>query len=188
MTDTAAAAPAIGVTDLLNSPAPPPAAKPVYMPEGFPVTPPGFNSPAALAARETIEARKADREFGKKLLAKDPAATAEWAGLHKAGYPAPQQIASAEDVSAQEAARSAEQWNKFFGWMRQSFNLTPDMEVELQRGVIRADLHQLAKEEKDRMVADAAWRKRFFDGDRKAREEWSRITLALSLKPITPTS
>jgi hypothetical protein len=188
MTETAAAAaPAIGVTDLLNAPAAP-AAKPVYMPEGFPVTPPSFNSPEALAARETIETRKADREFGKKLLAKDPAATAEWVGLHKAGYPAPQQVASAEDVNAQEAARSAEQWNKFFGWMRQSFNLTPEMEAELQGGVIRADLHQLAKEEKDRMIADRDWRKRYFDGDRKAREEWSRITLALSLKPVKPTT
>src|SRR5271154_2303165 len=174
------AAPAVGASDVLTSIAAPAAAPaPAYLPIGFPKTPDAFHAPEAVAARAAIEERKADLAFGKKLLAKDPAASAEWTGLHKAAYPSPQQIASVEDVNSQAAARAAEQFNKYFGWLKQQFSLTPENEAEIRGGVIRADLHEWARNEKDRMIADRGWRKQFFDGDRKAREVWTRITLML---------
>ena len=77
-----------------------------------PATPPAADSAAPPltpeAARAQIATRIGDKEFGKKLLASDPAARAEWDALHKAGYPAAPQITSVEDANSQAAARAAE--------------------------------------------------------------------------------
>jgi hypothetical protein len=138
------------------------------------------------AAREQIEARKSDKEFYKLLQEKDPAATKHWYDLHKAGYPTPQAVASVEDVNSQAAARNAEQWNNYFVWLKQQFALTPENEAELRGGVIRADLHEWAKEEKDRLVKDKGFYRKLLDGDREAKDKWERIKLMLSLRPVKP--
>src|SRR5271168_842792 len=109
MSDSATAtAPVVGTSDVLNAPAPAAPAAPKFQPVGFPQAPAAFHEPAAVEARKQIEARKSDREFGKRLLANEPAASAEWTGLHKTGFPAVTQITSAEDVNSQAAAMSAE--------------------------------------------------------------------------------
>ena len=156
------AAPTVGTTDLLGA---------QLSPE---------------AAREQIASRISDKEFGKRLLAKEPAAFAEWSALHKAAYPSAQQIASAEDVNSQAAARNEEQWNTYFGWLKQRFALTPENEAEIRGGVIRSEIHQWAREEKDRLIHDKGWYKRLLDGDRQASADWERIKLMLSLRPVKP--
>jgi hypothetical protein len=185
-TEAATAAPAsVTATDLITAPAAPAApATPSFMPAGFPATPEVFNAPEAVAARKEIELLKSDKEFGKRLLAKDPAAFAQWSAAHKAGYPAAQQITSAEDVNSQVAARVAQEWDTHFTWLRQRFDLTPEHQAEVKAGVIRADIHQWAKDEKDRLIRDKNWYRRLLDGDRKASDEWERIKLMLSLRPV----
>ncbi len=191
MTEAATAAPAgVTTTDLLSSSA---AAAtlpaPSFMPAGFPVTPPAFNAPEAVAARAEIDTLKSDKEFYAAMKAERERgltgpASQRWSDLHRKGWPSPAAITSQADVESQATARNSEEWNKYFGWLRQQFRLTPENEAELRAGVIRADLHQWAKEEKDRLVRDQAWRRRMFDGGRKEVEEWSRITLMLSLRPV----
>src|ERR1700686_2236722 len=88
--------------------APAVSAPPAALPIGMPVAPPAFDAPEAQAARDTIRARIDEKDFRTKLLAQDPAARAEWDRLHKSGYPAVPQVASAEDVNNQAAARNAE--------------------------------------------------------------------------------
>jgi hypothetical protein len=186
MSDAATAAlPPVAASDLSSAPAAP-AAPPSFMPTGLPVIPPSFDAPEAVAARAKIEELKSSKQFGKKLLSKDPASFAEWTGLHKTGFPSPLQIVTTEDVALQAAARNNEQFNKYIGWMKQLFPLTPDQENEIKGGVIRADLHQEAKEIKDRLIRDAAFRRKLLDGDIESNKKWGTLLCALSLRPVQP--
>jgi hypothetical protein len=124
-------------------------------------------------AQEAIRARIHDKDFGAKLLAKDPAATAEWTGLHRVGFLAPQQPASVEDSANQQAARNAEGWNQYVGWLRQQWNLTPENEAEVRAGVIREQDYKWAQEEKARLIKDRGFYRRLMDGDRAAKESWA---------------
>jgi hypothetical protein len=178
MTDAPAA-----TTDLLTPPAAAPQPAPKWQPAGFPVTPASFDEPAAVAARASIQERISDKEFGKRLLSKDPAASAEWAALHKAGYPAPPEIASQADVDAQAAARAEQNWSEYFAALGQRISLTPANKSELRDGVVNADLRRWADEEKTRLVRDAGFRRRLLDGDRAAGRDWSIVQLLLSMRP-----
>jgi hypothetical protein len=137
-------------------------------------------------ARAEIETLKGDKDFYKLLQAKDPAATQRWSNLHKAGYPAPVSVATPEDVGAQAAARNEEQWNSYLAACKALFPLTPEQEAEIRNGVIRADLHQQAREQKDRLVKDKEFYKRLMAGDGEANKRWGLLLCALSLRPVQP--
>ena len=131
------AAPTIGMSDLLNGASTPaaPTAPPSFMPVGFPVTPPAFDAPEAVAARATIEQRKGDKDFYKALVAERESgvtgpANQEWAALHKTGYPSPPAITSQADVDSQAAGRNAELWNAHIADLRSRFHLTEQQEAE----------------------------------------------------------
>jgi hypothetical protein len=137
-------------------------------------------------ARETIQKKIHDADFGSKLLAGDAAARAEWEGLHKRGFPTPTQVSSTEDVNNQQAARNAEGWNQYIGWMRQQWKLTPEQEAEIRGGVIREQDHNWAKEEKARLIKDRGFYEKLMNGDRGARESWGRVNAMLALRPVKP--
>jgi hypothetical protein len=196
MTDSAVSPAGPAASDLLgnnSAPAAPPPA-PSYRPIGFPEAPAAFDAPEAVAARAEIKEKIQSKEFYKSLIAERERgvtgpASQLWASLHAQGYPAPRQVASTEDVAAQQDARTNEQWNKYFAWINESFQLTPENIAELKAGVVRADVWEWAKAEKQRLIADRGWRRRFFEeGDRTAKEQWSRVTLLLGLKPVKPTA
>jgi hypothetical protein len=136
---------------------------------------------AALAQIETL---KADKDFYNKLKQQDPAAHAQWHGLHKAAYPIPPAVGSMDDVNNQAAQRNAEQMNTFIASMRARWPMTPEMEQEIRGGVIREEFHKQAQEEKDRLIKDREFRRKLLDGDRAANEHWGRTIAALSLRPV----
>jgi|SRR5215471_1703081 len=137
-------------------------------------------------ARENIRAKIHDPEFGKKLLAKDPAATAEWQGLHRVGWPAQRAISSTEDVNNQQAARNAEGWDQYLSWLRTQWAVTPENEAEIRGGVIRQEWRDWAQERKALLIKDKGFYRRLMDGDRAAKEEWGRVTAMLALRPVKP--
>jgi 5-formaminoimidazole-4-carboxamide-1-beta-D-ribofuranosyl 5'-monophosphate synthetase len=137
-----------------------------------------------VSARAEIKDRIADKEFGAKLLRKDEAATKEWDALHKAGYPAPQQITSADDVQAQAAARNEKEWSTFIAALGTQWQITPEQISELRNGVVREDIRNIALQRRDAMVKDKAWYRRLLDGDRQAKEEWSKVVADIGLRPV----
>jgi len=145
---------------------------------------PAADVAAIESARATIKMRIEDKEFRTKLLAQDPAARAEWDNLHKSGYPAPPQITSTEDVKSQAETRNAESWNSYVSWLKQSWAMTPENEAEIRGGVVRADIHEWAQEERDRLVKDRAFYRRLLDGDREAKTQWGKVVAILSLRPV----
>jgi hypothetical protein len=148
----------------------------------------GAQSLTPEAARETIESRKSDREFGKRLLSADPevkaAAQAEWTQLHKTAYPAPQQVASQDDVNAQEAARTAERWDTYIAMMKQHMNLNPQQEAEIRSGVVDEVSYRWAVEEKARLLKDRSFCRDVLDNKREAKQWWGGVIAILSLKPV----
>lgn len=140
------------------------------------------------AARQAIEERKADKDFYKRLSGNDAelkaAAMAEWTKLHQTAYPAPQQIASTEDVNSQAAARNAERWNSYIGSLKTRFPLSAEQEAEIRGGVIPAEAHAWAREEKDRLIKDPGFRTKLLSGDRAANRDWGLVTSMLSLRPV----
>jgi hypothetical protein len=137
------------------------------------------------AAHDAIRQRMSDREFGKKLLARDPGATGEWNRLHEIAYPAPQAVSSISDVNDQIAARQAEIWNNYIGNLRQQFKLTPEQEQEIRGGEVNADVYAHAQEEVERLKKDSGFYRRLVhDRDREAMREWGLLTTILSLRPV----
>jgi hypothetical protein len=185
MTDTP------GATDLLGTaaPSPAPAPAPAWQPAGMPVTPAGFDEPAAVAARSEIKAKIGDKEFYQALKAErergasGPAST-EWAALHRTGWPAAPEVRSQADVDAQANARLEDQWNSYFAALQARFSLTEQNRAELRAGVIREDLRRFALDEKDRLIKDKSFRTRLLDGERAANQQWGMITSMLSLRPV----
>jgi hypothetical protein len=189
VTEAAPSPAGVTTTDLLNSGPSQPPPQPSFMPEGFPVAPPGFNEAAAVAARAKIEERKGDKEFYKLLVAERSRgvtgpASQEWAGLHAAGYPSPAAIESQADVDGQGRARNAEQWDSYIGNLKTRFPLTAEQEAEIRGGVVDVGVRQWTIEQKDRLVKDLAFYKRLMDGERAANDEWGRVTAILSLRPV----
>jgi hypothetical protein len=182
MTDAAIApaAPGAAASDLLNRGGAVPPAVPAWQP----ALPIGYDAPEAVSARAEIKDRIADKEFGAKLLRKDEAATKEWDALHKAGYPAPQQITSADDVQAQAAARNEKEWSTFIAALGTQWQITPEQISELRNGVVREDIRNIALQRRDAMVKDKAWYRRLLDGDRQAKEEWSKVVADIGLRPV----
>jgi hypothetical protein len=188
------AAPAPGVTtsDILNSGPSQLSPAPKFMPEGFPVAPPAYNAPEAVAARATIEERKGDKEFYKLLVAERSRgvtgpASQEWAALHAAGWPSPPAIQSQADVDSQSVARNADLWDRHIADLKTRFPLSAEQEAEIRAGIVSLNVRQWAIEQKDRMVKDRAFYKRLMDGDREANGEWGRVTAILSLRPVKRT-
>lgn len=136
------------------------------------------------AARATIAERIADREFGKRLLEKDPAASKEWSDLHKAGYPAAPAPTSPQEVNSQHAGRNEQAWNDHISALRQRFPLTDAQVQEIRGGMINAEAYQFALDEKNRMVRDKGFYRKLLDGDREAARQWGAVTLALGLRPV----
>jgi hypothetical protein len=151
-------------------------------------SPPHSNVPLEPeAARARIEVLKGDKDFFGRLSSSDQAvkqaALQEWTALHQAGFPAPAPVDAAA-YGVQVAARSAQQWNEYMGWLKQRIALTPEMEAEVRNGVVREETWRWAREEKDRLVKDRAFYRRLMDGDRKATEDWERIKLLVGLRPV----
>jgi hypothetical protein len=99
-------------------------------------------------------------------------------------YSAPVQVASVDDVNAQAAARSEEIWNGYIGALKQRFPLTSEQEAEIRSGVISAEAHAFAREEKDRLLKDRSFGRKVLDGDPEANKKWGLITSMLSLRPV----
>jgi hypothetical protein len=59
-------------------------------------------------------------------------------------------------------------------------------EIRTRATVTRAE-HDWAAGEKDRMMRDAAWRSRFFNGDRVAKNEWHRVVQLSALPYVGGT-
>jgi len=137
-------------------------------------------------AREAIRGKIHDKDFGAKLLSGDAAARQEWTGLHQRGFPRPEQVTSTDDVNNQQAARNAEGWNQYVGWMRQQWKLTPEQEAEIRGGVIREQDYVWAKEEKARLIRDRGFYEKLMNGDRGAREAWGKVNAMLALRPVKP--
>jgi hypothetical protein len=180
-----------GASDLLNgsvAPAAPPAA-PAWRPEGMPVTPAAFNEPAAINARAEIKAKIGDRTFYETLKAErerglsGPASQA-WANLHSIGWPMAPGVSSQDDVNAQASARNEKGWSTFVAALGTQWQITPEQIAELRAGVVREDIRNIALQRRDAMLTDAAWRRRFFDGDRMAKEEWGKVVSVLGLRPV----
>src|SRR5690242_1570600 len=122
---------------------------------------PGTMTPEA--AQAAIRDRIADRDFGKKLLAKDEAASKEWGELHRQAFPTPHNVATAEDINNQAAARAAQQWNGYIGALKQRFPLTDTQESEIRSGVVNAEVFAWAKDQKEQMLKDRAFRVKLLD-------------------------
>ena len=138
-------------------------------------------------ARAAIRERINDKAFYERMRSSDPAvsgpARAEWAGLHAQGFPSRPPLTAA-DVGVQEAARSEEQWNSFFAAVRQQFAISDDQMAEVRAGVISPELYRWAREEKDRLIKDASFRKELLvDQKVSAKQRWGLLTLMLGLKP-----
>jgi hypothetical protein len=189
MSDTAA-----GATDLLSnsaapSPAPAPAPAPSFRPVGMPVTPAAFDAPEAVAVRAEIQAKIGDREFYQALKAERERgvtgpASQRWAELHKTGWPAVPAVTSLAGADAQAHARNEEQWSEYFSALRQRVPLTDMQVAEIRGGQVNADVYAWAKDEKDGLIKDRAFRTRLLDGDRAANREWGLVVQVLSLKPV----
>jgi len=177
------------MTDATTTPAAPAPAAPVWPARGAPMpAEPAIpiEKMSADQARETIQKKIHDADFGKKLLAGDAAARAEWEGLHKRGFPAPEQIASTDDVNNQAAARNAEGWNQYVGWLRTQWRLTEDQEKEVRGGLIRQEYFDWARDEKARLIRDRGFYEKLMNGDRGAREAWGRVNAMLALRSVKP--
>jgi hypothetical protein len=145
---------------------------------------PTFDGPAAVAARAEIETLKADKDFYNKLMQKDPGAHQRWSDLHKAGWPAAQQIASAEDVQSQADARGQEQWNKHDIWQKQTFGLDDTQLAGIRRGECTHEQRDWALRTKDALLKDKAWLLLHKHGDANVVNLWGRVTNMLRLRVI----
>ena len=136
------------------------------------------------AAREQIASLIHDKDFGKLLMARDPDAMSRWSQLHKAGHPAPQAVASADDVNAQAAARNAEVWDLNIAHLKTRLPLSATQENEIRSGVVDEQSYRWAQEEKARVIKDRAFYKRLMDGEQAANTQWGLLTALLSLRPV----
>jgi hypothetical protein len=191
MTEAAIAPAAPGASDLLNgsvAPAAPPAA-PAWRPEGMPVTPAAFNEPAAINARAEIKAKIGDRTFYETLKAErerglsGPASKA-WSDLHSIGWPMAPGVSFQDNVNAQASARNEKDWSTFVAALGTQWQITPEQIAELRAGVVREDIRNIALQRRDAMVSDKAFRRRLFDGDRLAKEEWSKVVAVIGLRAV----
>jgi hypothetical protein len=177
MTDpTAPLSPPVTTTDVLTAPAGP------------------LSVDDALA---TIEIRKSDKGFYKRLTAPDPevkgAALREWYALHEQAYPRPPTptLESIKDLPANhELRRQAERMNSGLAALLQQADLTPQMQEEIRRQQpIAAGEQQAARDEIARLKRDKAWVRRYLDGDREANTRFTRLHQVISLPTArTPTT
>jgi hypothetical protein len=159
-----------------------PIAAPDAAPAVAPASVPAVDTLTPDAARAEIETLKGDKSFYDRLMAKDPDASARWAGLHKQGFPSAPPV-TPEQMTTQDAARLEQSWSEYFAWIGQRQPLTPEQQAEMRNGKVNADLHAWAAQEKDRLVKDKAFYRKFLDGDRSANRDWQIVTNILSLKP-----
>lgn len=126
----------------------------------------------ALARRE--QERQAGIADVRKRLGKR---SASWAELHSKGFPS-------SDINTQAVARTEQQWNTFFAGLRAQWSVTPEQEAEMRGGVVREEFRNWALEQRDLMVKDKAFYRRFLDGDMAAKEKWGRVVALIALRPV----
>lgn len=160
-------------------------------------------APAALpttpeAARATIDARIADKAWGAKVLAGDPAARAELDMLHKieAGDPdsvaqakasaaaaeAPPPQKTAEQLAGESAAAAADRdANSLLTTMRDRFDVNEHAEKRLKsgEGFSQAD-HDATARYKAQLMADPDFRSRLLAGHPEANRQLFLANLVLS--------
>lgn len=147
-------------------------------------TPAPVESLTPEAARAEIEALKGDNSFYKRLVVeKDEASNSRWSALHKQAFPAPAPL-TPEQMPAHEAARIEQDWNNYFSFIGQRFPLNAEQQAEIRNGVVNADLHKWAQEEKGRLIKDRGFYRKLLDGDRQANKDWGIVTSVLSLRPV----
>jgi hypothetical protein len=127
------------------------------------------------AARAEIKAKIQEPGFLAKLK-EDPATRQRWQELHRTGFPAAESVGAAISIANQEAQRQGAMRETFLASLVEQGGLTPQQidEIRTRATVTRAE-HDWATTQKDLMMKDAAWRRRFFDGDRAAKNEWHRV-------------
>jgi hypothetical protein len=129
-------------------------------------------------AQARIAEIKMDKDFFNRLNQRDQSAHREWTALHKAAYP------SDNTPEQQAASRNVEAWNSYFGTLRQHVPITPEQEAEIRGGVIRADLHAKAMEERERLRKDKGFQRRWADGDQEAVKKWGLLAEIKALRPV----
>jgi hypothetical protein len=133
------------------------------------------------AARAEIKAKIQEPGFLAKLK-EEPATRQRWQELHRQGFPASESIGTAIDIANQEARRQGEMRETFLASLVEQGGLTHQQinEIRTRTTVTRAE-HDWATAQKDLMMKDAAWRNRFFNGDRVAKNEWHRVVQLAAL-------
>jgi hypothetical protein len=141
------------------------------------------------AARLQIDALKGDKEFYARLNSDKPeikaAALEAWRKLHFQGYPPPPQV-TLENVTDlpgnHEAIRRSERMESGIAALR-AMGITDQAALdEVRRGqAVAAGEQAFAREEIARLKQDRAWVRRYLDGDRVAREQFTRLHMVISL-------
>jgi hypothetical protein len=156
--------------------APAPSTSPVAAPASEVMAPQTLTPEVAHAQ---IQALTGDKDFWNRLKQKDASAHQEWARLHKAAYP------SDASAAGQEQARTAESWNQYVAGIKQSVpGLSEQQEAEIRAGVTNKQSHEWAVREKELMIKDRAFRVRLLDGDRDAKELWTRVNAILAMRVV----
>jgi hypothetical protein len=151
------------------------------------------------AARATLQARIADKDWGAKLLASDPATRSDWENLSKIASGDSEAIAAAKATAAsatpsddkpktmQElaAAAAAEEHGRrvtsYLASVREKFEVSAGVEDELRTGkpVTQAEFDAVKKLRTQRMN-DPDWSARLLKGDPEAARESFLMSMVLS--------
>ena len=142
-----------------------------------------------MSAQAEIKAKIGDSEFYKTLKAEKESgvsgpASKAWSDLHAIGWPMAPGVSSQDDVNAQASARNEKDWSTFIAALGTQWQITPEQISELRSGIVREDVRNIAIQRCDAMTLDKAFRRRLFDGDRQAKEEWSKVVAVIGLRPV----
>lgn len=151
------------------------------------------------AARATLQTRIADKDWGAKLLASDPATRADWENLSKIASGDSESIAAAKATAAsttpsddkpksmQELAAAAaaetqgRQVTNYINSLREKFEVSPGVEEQLRSGqaVTQAEFDAIKQLRAQRM-SDPEWSSRLLKSDPAAARESFLMSLVLS--------
>jgi hypothetical protein len=184
------------MTDQTPPLSPPAAASPSVAPAASPPTAADLLSAplAPEAARLQIDTLKGDKEFYARLNSDKAevkaAALEHWRTLHRNAFP-PAPTATPEDIHGnQEIMRRSERMESGLAALRAMGLTDPAALDEIRRSQpVAAAEQQFAREEITRLKQDKAWVRRYLDGDRAAREQFTRLHMVISLPTATtPTT
>ncbi|MCW2219511.1 hypothetical protein M2232_003043 [Bradyrhizobium japonicum] len=161
------------------------------------VTAPAASPTTPEAARETINARIADKAWGARVVAGDAAAKAELDMLHKIEAGDPEALTQAkasaptaadpppkttEQLAAESATQAAErEANSLLATLRSRFDLNENAEQRLKtgEGFSQAD-HDSVSQYKARLMADPDFRTRLLAGHPEENRKLFLVNLILS--------